>query len=948
MSLARKQTGNRPILTKMQGAALGLFGAAAAAAVVGTMTGSWTVAILGLVLLFAVVLGVEMFGFSQLTRRMQTRMDRIEASASRPATPAPRPQAIVPREEAVSDLATNDVLIHWAKLLRSRPGRLNWFIMLARETRSSGARDVLALCATRGTCRYRDLVKIADQVRLAQGTHDDLAKLKRVLWRPGFFALARVLYSQRSSEWDLRNCLTFFELGERLYGLEVFDGVDRSLYSDLLTWDGQFSRADDVLDYTESIDWRADSQKFLQLNAVNPNVTGLAHKQTEWLTRLNSRLAESELVSLEFPEAESPSFFNIRTSVPTLDEGDLPLVSVIMPIYEPDAATDVAIQSLLSQSWTNIEVLIMDDASPQTFADGTATPFRAQLQSWAARDSRIRLTFCEQNRGAYPVRNDGFDMARGEFVTVADKDDWHHPQKIERQARELMANPDKNANIVNWVRVDQNLKFLVRWGPDRVVHPSFASIMYRREVVKDDLGYWDAVRKSADGEYRTRYEVTYDEKLVAQDPVPMAFSLLGQDNLTSNDFGLGYRHPDREIYQDAYKAWHENVRLGAPGFLPKNSEQRKWVGPPSFLPARDNTQVPHYDVIYLSEFGLWGGNGLSLVQEIEAALSAGLRVGVIPLQNGLVPSAARRRMVPELRRLFLEGRVDRLHLQRKVTTDLLLIHWPAIMQLLPSEPSTIQAGKLVTVANEVPAIFSEVYNGYDVHDVAENCLEIFGVRPHWAAQSHFVKEQLGKLVPAREIVAELWRGIGSPIQRPLSKTFSSAKSPTVGKPWDEEELNWPASRRERDLLFPRDESLRVSIRGHMNALQRRGLLSANELPAGWTVQDHSVSTFQQYLAEVDFLLVYPAELWDESIEPSVVEALRAGIVCIGAPHLESVYGDAILYAEPQGLHETLQSHWHEELYSAQRELGFEFLRDQRSTEQYLEVLNAHGAVAPNR
>nr|WP_255316512.1 glycosyltransferase family 2 protein [Nesterenkonia sp. Act20] len=616
-----------------------------------------------------------------------------------------------------------------------------------------------------------------------------------------------------------------------------------------------------------------------------------------------------------------------------------------MPIYEPDEATDVAIQSLLNQTWVNIEILIVDDASPTQFKDGTPTPYREQLRGWAARDSRIRLTLCEENRGAYPVRNDAFAAAVGEYVTVADKDDWHHPQKIERQARELMANPEKNANIVNWVRVDEDLKFLVRWGPDRVVHPSFASIMYRREEIQKTLGYWDAVRKSADGEYRTRYEITYGEKLVAQEMVPLAFSLLGEGNLTSTDFGLGYRHPDREIYQDAYTAWHRGVRAGNSAFLPKDIEDRRWVGPPSFLPDRDNTQVPHYDVIYVSEFGLWGGNSITLLQEIRTALAAGLRVGIVPLQNGLVPGAARRRMVPELRSLFLEGRVDRLHLQRRVTTDLLVIHWPAVMQLLPSEPSAIRASTLVTVANEVPSVLSNVYNGYDVHDVSENCFQTFGVRPYWAAQSEIMREQLKRVIPASTLVDGVWSGISLAVEPPLTKAFTENHLPVVGRPWDEEELNWPADPAERELVFPKDGSLAIAIRANSTALQRHGILAQDEVPEGWTVEGFSLTSFQEYLDSLDFLAVYPSAQWDKSIEPSVVEALSRGVVCIASPHLEPVYGDALVYAKPVDFQETVQLHCTEERYNVQRERGFAFLKSARMSSRHVDMLRTSGVGA---
>jgi len=928
----------------MQVAALGLFGFAAAGAVVSATLNWWPGAVLGLMVASAVLLGVQMFGFSQLTRRMSARLDRVVAAKVEPA-PAP----IQPVEQPIPELVADDVLAQWAKLLRSRPGRLNWFIMLARETRSRGARDVLALCASRGKWRYRDLVSVADQTRLHATTQEELIPLKRVLWRPGFFALGRVLYSQRSSEWDLRDSLTFYELAADLYGLEEsFDGVDRSLYSDLLTWDGQYARATAVLDYTEETDWRADSQKFLQLNAVNPNVTGIKYKRDEWVTRLNDRFAESGLAPLEFPVGELPSFYNISTSVDPLKEEDLPMVSIIMPIYEPDAATDVALQSLINQSWTNIEILVFDDASPSQYSDGRPTPYRAQLRDWAERDSRIKLTFCETNRGAYAVRNDAFEAAVGEFVTVADKDDWHHPQKIERQARELMSSPEKNANIVNWVRVDEDLKFLVRWGPDRVVHPSFASIMYRREEIKTTLGYWDSVRKSADGEYRTRYEIAYGEKLVAKELIPLAFSLLGDGNLTSTDFGLGYRHPDREIYQDAYTAWHQGVKSGSPSYLPKDNAEREWIGPPSFLSERDKTQVPHYDVIYASEFGLWGGNSLSLMQEIEASLSQGFKVGIIPLQNGLVPGAARRRMVPELRRLFLDGRVDRLHLQRKVTTDLLVIHWPAVMQLLPSEPSAITANNVVAVANDVPSVLSEIYNGYDVHDVSENCFQTFGVRPYWAPQSALMRKQLAKVIPSSSLLEHLWVGIAEVSEQLPVRTRDFDAVPIVGRPWDEEELNWLVTPQERESVFPTDGSTSIHIRANASALQRHGIVHQDEIPDNWSIEGFSSSSFQEYVRGLDFLAVYPSETWDKSIEPSVIEALKEGVVCIASPSLEAEYGDALIYAAPDSFKETLESMLVEENYNAQVKRGLDFLSAARGTERYRELLESCGANSHSR
>lgn len=875
---------------------------------------------------------------------------------------------VVRRGGGVGDLPVDDVLEHWARELRTRPGRLQWFTRFARGARSHGARDVLALCATRETADLRRLTRAVDQAFLAPGgaapgraTGDDgddavlqarLTRLDRALWRPGVLALARVLYSQRLGEQDLRTALRLYELVDRVHGVaDGFEGVDRSLYSDLLTWAGRYSRAEEVLDHPEEHAERACSQRFLQLNAVNPALTGTREHRAAWLERLNEIYAEQGLVGLELAAGESPSFGALRGQPAPAVEDGLPLISVIMPIFEPNAATDAAIRSLLAQSWTNLEILIIDDASPAHLADGAPTPYRAQLQDWAEADPRIRVLFREENRGAYAVRNEGFDRARGEFVTVADKDDWHHPQKLERQARELMAHPDRPASIVNWIRADEDLRFLIRWGPDRAVHPSFASTMFRREEVGSTLGHWDEVRKSADAEYRARCETVYGTRVVPEETVPLAISLLGEGNLTSSDFGLGYWHPDREMYQDAYAGWHEEIAAGASPHLPKRQDDRRWIAPPSFLPDHDAAEAPHYDVVFLSECGLPGGNELALVQEIEAALAAGLRVGVVPLANGLHREASKRRMTPQLRRMVLDGRVDRLHLRRRASVGLLVVHWPTVLQLLPDGPAELEVGELVVVADQLPATLSRVHHGYEVDDVAAVCERLVGRRPQWAPQSSVVRDRLAGLVPPGELLDVDWTSPApaaavSGAERQSRRSGDGVGTPLVlGRPWDDAELSWPTSRAVREEILPRDGSAQIVLRADRGTLVRRGVLdSAEELPAGWHVAEIGDTTFGEYLAEIDVLLCFTADAWDETLEPSILEALAAGVVCLGPPTLRQVYGEAIVACEPGEVRQALRRLDDGAEREAQRRRGTAFLERERGRAAYVRRLEELGAM----
>src|SRR3954454_7584650 len=88
------------------------------------------------------------------------------------------------------------------------------------------------------------------------------------------------------------------------------------------------------------------------------------------------------------------------------EDEDFPLVTVIMPIYEPSAATNIAVDSLLRQTWRKLEIIMIDDCSPEQDAAGYPTQYRQQLRDLAARDSRIRLVLNDVNRGSYSVRNE--------------------------------------------------------------------------------------------------------------------------------------------------------------------------------------------------------------------------------------------------------------------------------------------------------------------------------------------------------------------------------------------------------------------------------------------------------------------------------------------------------------------------------------------------------------
>lgn len=100
------------------------------------------------------------------------------------------------------------------------------------------------------------------------------------------------------------------------------------------------------------------------------------------------------------------------------------LVSVLIPAYNAERMISRAIDSALSQNSTDIEILVVDDAS----TDGTA----ALVSARASTDERIRLLRREINGGPAATRNVGLQAARGDWIALLDADDMMLPGRIER------------------------------------------------------------------------------------------------------------------------------------------------------------------------------------------------------------------------------------------------------------------------------------------------------------------------------------------------------------------------------------------------------------------------------------------------------------------------------------------------------------------------------------
>ena len=107
-----------------------------------------------------------------------------------------------------------------------------------------------------------------------------------------------------------------------------------------------------------------------------------------------------------------------------------PYISVIVPVYNAEGYIHRCVDSLLQQTYSNFEIVLVDDGSP----DGSG----AICDEYARKDSRVKV-FHKENGGVASARQLGIDNAKGEYTIHADPDDWVEPTMLEQLCNKAKA-----------------------------------------------------------------------------------------------------------------------------------------------------------------------------------------------------------------------------------------------------------------------------------------------------------------------------------------------------------------------------------------------------------------------------------------------------------------------------------------------------------------------------
>jgi glycosyltransferase involved in cell wall biosynthesis len=134
----------------------------------------------------------------------------------------------------------------------------------------------------------------------------------------------------------------------------------------------------------------------------------------------------------------------------------VPRVSVIIPNYNHARYLPQRIESVLGQQFRDLEVILMDDCSPDDS--------RAIIAKYAAQDARIRVVLNEQNSGStFKQWNKGFALARGEYVWVAESDDFAEPDFLETLLEPLIEDKAVVLAYCNSFDVNENGQVSGTW-----------------------------------------------------------------------------------------------------------------------------------------------------------------------------------------------------------------------------------------------------------------------------------------------------------------------------------------------------------------------------------------------------------------------------------------------------------------------------------------------------
>ena len=217
----------------------------------------------------------------------------------------------------------------------------------------------------------------------------------------------------------------------------------------------------------------------------------------------------------------------------------MPIISVIVPVYKVEKYIHRCVESILNQTFTDFELILVDDGSPDNCG--------AICDEYAEKDSRV-VVIHQENGGLSAARNAGIDWAfansNSEWLTFVDSDDWIHPQMLEKLLGAVRDSSAKISSCGYWEATEQTVYELVedasyklRTSNDFYMAYSISNVvawgkLYHKSCFQH-IRY--PVGKIHEDEFVT-YRIVYAQEYMAEIPIKLYFYFSNYEGITKRQW----------------------------------------------------------------------------------------------------------------------------------------------------------------------------------------------------------------------------------------------------------------------------------------------------------------------------------------------------------------------------------------------------------------------------
>lgn len=277
-----------------------------------------------------------------------------------------------------------------------------------------------------------------------------------------------------------------------------------------------------------------------------------------WLKLVNDYIAGYNMQPLTLKEGQSEKYYRITSKVNYTVDNSIK-ISVIMPVFNAEKTIEMAIYSILQQTWQNLELIVVNDCS---------TDLTSKLiNKIALLDQRVKIVNNPCNVGAYVSKNLGLKLAKGDYITGHDADDWAHPQRLEKHIQLIQAeDTPPRASNTRMIRMEENgflpIYKTSNFCHDGVLRVASITCLFEADFLRSTLGGWDCARFGADSEIINRCKIVLGTEFKNYEVLSMI--CLDEPTSLTNDPIHGVSKitgisPTRKFYKEQWTDWHEDL-----------------------------------------------------------------------------------------------------------------------------------------------------------------------------------------------------------------------------------------------------------------------------------------------------------------------------------------------------------------------------------------------------